>query len=573
MMNHPASRRKPISCRHLPPSATFASRLLDRSYLLFFLAFLQILVNESYRRVLASMGMEVSWTETLLAPIVWSLGIYLLVAVIPSRCWYRGVAWAVTLIATLLYVVEMYLLRCYGTVFIPYMATAFLATTSAEASAFWREAFSWSDIGYVVGWYVLIGLVSLVLGWLMRLLPSRPRWLLPLLLILPLLYALGCHYPKVLDELSEDRGYAFSYPTAAPYERLMWSISQSLMEAREVDSLFERIDSSSQGYIAAQPSAMPRHTVVLILGESARPDYMHSYGYPLENTPRLDSLLACGAAVQFDNVVSAKPNTQASIAAMMSIGESREGCKWYDDPILLPLLRSAGYYTFWLSSQEKLGFAVQNVTAISKLSDSTLFVFRGMDDVVLPNLMQRSGDKSLFEVVHLSGSHVSYQDRYPSEFAKFAASDLPAHYDEAKDAVVAHYVNSLYYTDYILGEIERQYAHEDAIIIYLSDHGQVLYDAPNNPNLVGHSLSRQGVSIPMFVALSPSMRAKYPDLLPRLQAIKDRRIMTDVLPHAIIGLLGVDTPLYKPELDFWGTAYDEQRPRIIYVDDASLAID
>lgn len=49
--------------------------------------------------------------------------------------------------------------------------------------------------------------------------------------------------------------------------------------------------------------------------------------------------------------------------------------------------------------------------------------------------------------------------------------------------------------------------------------------------------------------------------------------MTDILLHAIIGLLGVDTPLYKPELDFWGTAYDEQRPRIISVDDVSLAID
>lgn len=30
----------------------------------------------------------------------------------------------------------------------------------------------------------------------MRLLPSRPKWLLPLLLILTLLYALGCHYPN-----------------------------------------------------------------------------------------------------------------------------------------------------------------------------------------------------------------------------------------------------------------------------------------------------------------------------------------------------------------------------------------
>ena len=216
---------------------------------------------------------------------------------------------------------------------------------------------------------------------------------------------------------------------------------------------------------------------------------------------------------------------------------------------------------------------MQNVTAIAKLSDSTLFVFRGMDDVVLPNLMQRAEYQNLFEVVHLSGSHVSYQDRYPSEFGKFTSENLPSHHDESKDAVVAHYVNSLYYTDYILGEIERKYANEDAIIIYLSDHGQVLYDAPNNPNLVGHSFSQQGVSIPLFIYLSPSMRTKYPELIPRLQSIRSRRIMTDVLPYAIMGLLGIESPLYNPELDFWGTGYDEHRPRVIYSDDSSLVID
>ncbi|AIJ35584.1 phosphoethanolamine transferase [Porphyromonas gingivalis] len=556
-------------------SNTYVHRLLSRSYLLFFLAFLQLIVNESYRRVLVSWNMEVRFADILIAPIVWSLVVYLLLAAIPSRRLYRGIMWPVILIATLMYVVEMYLLRCYGTVFIPYIATAFLATTSAEASAFWREAFSWSDIGHVAGWYAIVWLVSLTLGRLLHLLPSRPKFLFPLLLLFlsPILYAAVWHYPKALDQLSEDRGYAFSYPTAAPCERLVWSISQSLMEGKEINALFDRINSSTKRDMVTKVSPKAPHTVVLVLGESARPDYMHSYGYPLENTPRLDSLLASGAAVQFDDVVSAKPNTQGSIAAMMSIGESRAGGKWYDDPMLIPLLRSAGYYTFWLSAQEKLGFAVQNVTAIAKLSDSTLFVFRGMDDVVLPNLMQRAEYQNLFEVVHLSGSHVSYQDRYPSEFGKFTSENLPSHHDESKDAVVAHYVNSLYYTDYILGEIERKYANEDAIIIYLSDHGQVLYDAPNNPNLVGHSFSQQGVSIPLFIYLSPSMRAKYPELIPRLQSIRSRRIMTDVLPYAIMGLLGIESPLYNPELDFWGTGYDEHRPRVIYTDDSSLVID
>lgn len=552
--------------------SSLTQRLLYRSGLFFFLFLIQALVGVSYRSILGGMGMQVGFWEVLIAPIVWSVALYLPLATIPSNRWFEWLRGLIVLAFSLLYLIEMYLLRCYGTVLIPYMATAFLATTPAEAGAFWQEAFSWADVGYVLIRYILVCVVSLVLGVGVRIIFRRLRWLFPLSLLALAVYAGLTHYPQAIGQLSEDRGYAFSYAEAAPAERLMWSISQSLMESREVNALFDKINVTTHTATRTESTFPSPHTIVLVLGESARSDYMHSYGYPLENTPFLDSLLREGAAVQFDDVVSAKPNTQASVAAMMSVGESREGGRWYDDPMLLPLLRSAGYYTFWLSAQEKLGWAVQNVTAISKLADSALFVFRGIDDVVLPNLMKPT-DRDLFEIVHLSGSHVSYSDRYPAEFAKFTAADLPVQYEEDKGNVVAHYINSLYYTDYILSEIERRYADQDAIIIYLSDHGQVLYDAPNNPNIVGHSFSRQGVSIPMFVYATASMRAKLPELMPRLKAIQGRRIMTDVLPHAIMGLLGIESPLYKPELDFWSSKYNEARPRVIYTDDASLEID
>lgn len=51
-------------------SNTYVHRLLSRSYLLFFLAFLQLIVNESYRRVLVSWNMEVRFADILIAPIV-----------------------------------------------------------------------------------------------------------------------------------------------------------------------------------------------------------------------------------------------------------------------------------------------------------------------------------------------------------------------------------------------------------------------------------------------------------------------------------------------------------------------
>ena len=56
-------------------SNTYVHRLLSRSYLLFFLAFLQLIVNESYRRVLVSWNMEVRFADILFG--AWSFIYYL----------------------------------------------------------------------------------------------------------------------------------------------------------------------------------------------------------------------------------------------------------------------------------------------------------------------------------------------------------------------------------------------------------------------------------------------------------------------------------------------------------------
>ena len=45
-------------------------------------------------------------------------------------------------------------------------------------------------------------------------------------------------------------------------------------------------------------------TVVVVLGESMRRNYMHCYGYPLENTPKQDSLVKTGDLVLFSDAIS-----------------------------------------------------------------------------------------------------------------------------------------------------------------------------------------------------------------------------------------------------------------------------
>jgi glucan phosphoethanolaminetransferase (alkaline phosphatase superfamily) len=86
-------------------------------------------------------------------------------------------------------------------------------------------------------------------------------------------------------------------------------------------------------------------------------------------------------------------------------------------------------------------------------------------------------------VVHTKGSHWDYHLRYPAAFAHFVPDRTPAgdsgKYDRRnRDLLVNAYDNSILYTDHFLAEIigmlER--SGRPAALVYVSDHGQGLYD-------------------------------------------------------------------------------------------------
>ena len=276
---------------------------------------------------------------------------------------------------------------------------------------------------------------------------------------------------------------------------------------------------------------------------------MHSYGYPVENTPKQDSLIGTGDLILFRDVVSPAPSTEGSLLQAMTTYTREDGKRErFGFPTLSLILSKAGYYTYWVSNQEKQGSLTQPVSALAFVTDSAFFIKeRGyggwdvpMDLDLIPHLGKKSmiPDKddrtALFEVVHLMGSHTIYADRFPKEMARFGTKDLPKKLpngmampeDTRKQEILRDYVNSVYYNDLVLSEIIRQYSSEPAIVIYLSDHGQTLYDNPRHLDYHGHEVSPGGVSVPFMVYFSPEMRRLHPDLYQKVYAAKDRRIMT-----------------------------------------------
>jgi heptose-I-phosphate ethanolaminephosphotransferase len=48
-----------------------------------------------------------------------------------------------------------------------------------------------------------------------------------------------------------------------------------------------------------------------------------------------------------------------------------------------------------------------------------------------------------------------------------------------------------------------------------------------------------------------------------IQNAKNRPMMTDALPHFLMYLGGISSPLYRPELNVISPEYDVKRPRIL----------
>lgn len=338
--------------------------------------------------------------------------------------------------------------------------------------------------------------------------------------------------------------------------------------------------------VVINPISKAPLNIVLILGESARRSSMHCYGYPLQNTPYADSLIQAQELIPFSNVVSPASATILSNTRSLTFYTQEQGEKpWYKFPSIINVLRQAGYATAWIANQEITGkYSMSNLLGRQAdiLTGNPAF-FKGLggegvanrpdlfDEVILPFLLHHrdlsdslrmSSPRGLFQIVHLMGSHMTYKERYPQAFNKFTSDSLPIHKGEAKDLVISAYINSLLYTDHIIHEIIERYREENALVIYLSDHGDALFDE-DYPELMGHALVPRAVEIPLFVYFSPQLREERPDLWRQIGRQRDKRILSDLLTHALVDLLGIHTEYTQPRFNFFAPTYDDRRTRIV----------
>lgn len=250
--------------------------------------------------------------------------------------------------------------------------------------------------------------------------------------------------------------------------------------------------------------------IVFILGESTTKYHMHLYGYYLSDTPKLDELYKEHQIVKFDNIISPHCHTIAVLKELFTFHDYESPKKWYRYNNLIDVMNAAGYRTYWLSNQESSGIYgniaaayasrayYKEFTTIRNSKDKDI-EFDGALLPLIDKTLKNNGDKN-FYVIHLMGCHGEYIDRYPERFSIFTSSQIKGNYTKKQKRIIANYANAIYYNDYIVYKIIQKFLPYDAIVIYLPDHGDSVYD--DNLNLAGHQenlVNKYMISIPMIV--------------------------------------------------------------------------
>ena len=350
-----------------------------------------------------------------------------------------------------------------------------------------------------------------------------------------------------------------------PVYRLAFSIFSNELASQQVDRLIEAKDKMS-----VDSCSFKSPNIVLIIGESYGKLHSQQYGYFMPTTPRQIKREKSGLLVPFSDVVAPWNLTSFVFKNVFSLHVVGEKGEWCDYPLFPSLFRKAGYHVTFITNQ----FLPKAKQAVYDFSGGFFQLYRfdrGLLDDYDKNQQQYNTNHNLI-IFHLLGQHVKYNQRFPSDRHHFKAEDYEkkrADLDGKQRNVLADYDNAVLYNDSIVDAIISRFEDKEAIIIYMPDHGEECYEGNrgficrNHSAAIDYDLAHYEFEIPFWIFCSYKYAAKHPDIYKEIIGAKNRRFMTDALPHMLLYLAGIHTKDYHAEYNILSPQYNEMRPRIL----------
>lgn len=514
--------------------------------------------------------------------------------------------WIRLLLAILLYIVALIDMFCYvrfESTLTPTMLMLFFETTGQETKEFLNSYVGWDLLTSKTGWIILIAFLhilwSIFSTWWkrrnqrmgLRLSPSVVLYSQSIMGVVALGLFVYCatecfpnkqamgrlmsksNLGEVEHELTT-KGCANLY---LPIHRMVFSLYANRLASQQITQLMaatEKVQVDSCSFRSPQ--------IVLIIGESFNKYRSQLYGYDKPTTPRQLKRQQDSTLIAFTDVVAPWNLTSFVFKHVFSLHAIGDEGDWCDVPMFPEVFRKAGYHVTFITNQflPKAGEAVYDFSGgfflnhpqlSEQLFDTRNSRLHRYDEGVLQDYdAMKEHDAHQLTIFHLMGQHVDYRGRFP---VKTRRKFTPADYPDKKLApkrlqINADYDNAVLYNDSIVDEIIRRFEHQNAIVIYMPDHGEECFNSMdyfgrNHSATIDYRLAREEFEIPFWIWASEKYRQTHPYGWEAVKRYCHRPYMTDLLPHTLMFLGGIHTKDYRKEYDVLNSAYNEKRPRLL----------
>lgn len=448
-------------------------------------------------------------------------------------------------------------------------------TNTNEAGEFLKQYFSFKVVGVILAYT----LVAIFLWSRLKpvYIPKKGNVVISLLILIILFgvpyYNKGIKQDRPLANVASYVNSKLAY--AAPwqfvsgyflYKNQLANMEELIRDNSKIPPLANFVDTNGN---------TPR-TFVLVIGESTSRDRMSLYGYQRPTTPELAELAKDYPAnlSVFNDVVTPRPYTIEALQQILTFATQTEPELFNSRPSIMNMMKQAGFKTFWITNQQTMTERNTLLTAFSRQTDKQYYLNNDMaqssriyDDVVFDPFKEALADpaEKKFIVVHLLGTHMRYEFRYPEDKAVFTQRDslVPANLkdDQVKDYNA--YDNAQHYNDYVVSTLIKDFdsSKENGFLVFFSDHGEDVYDTPPH-EMLGRSEGKPSkviYNVPFLVWQSPEWLSTHQfDLNDKTT----RPFSTMDFIYAWSDLAGFNYTGYEPEKSLFSTEFKPQ-PRYI----------
>lgn len=365
----------------------------------------------------------------------------------------------------------------------------------------------------------------------------------------------------------------------SPLVRFLYGHALNVVSTKELGKLVRTVRQAEAGSCTYRSPL-----ILLLIGES-----YNKYHSPLYNpearqtTPGLCRLRDQGSLVVYDDAVAPYNVTSKTFRHMFSTYYPGCGREWVDCMLFPAVFRKAGYRVWFITNQfageennkdhhDHAGGTIFNQSELRRLqfthmnTESTRYDMELLSQ--LPPADTLAAQPSLL-IFHMIGQHEDYRERYPAEYSHFTADSIRNPYtDKRGRQIVAEYDNATLYNDAVVTALLEKYASQDVVAVYLSDHGEEIYDWRNscyrtNSDYMTPEIARFQYEIPLLFYVSDSYKANHPDLYGEILSARHKPFLSTMLPFLLFHLAGISQGDYDASLDILSPDYDESYPRII----------